>query len=71
MLERFLEKVEFESMEDFKNNYKVKVPENFNFAYDVVDEWARTNPDKPALLWTDENGEAQQYTFADIKQTCK
>lgn len=68
MLEKFLNKVEFESMEDFKSNYKVKVPENFNYAYDVVDEWARTNPDKPALLWTDENGEAQQYTFADIKR---
>ena len=68
MLEKFLEKCEFDSMEDFQKNYRVKVPENFNFAYDVVDEWARTEPDKPALLWTDEHGEECQYTFADIKR---
>ena len=49
-------------------NFKVNVPENFNFGYDVVDEWARTNPDKPALLWTNEQGEKIQFTFADIKR---
>ena len=54
-------------MEDFLQNYKVNVPENFNFAYDVVDEWARIAPEKPALLWTDEHGTARQYTFADMK----
>lgn len=68
MLEKFLEKCEFESMADFKRNYKVKVPENFNFAYDVVDEWARTKPEKPALLWTDENGTERQFSFADMKE---
>lgn len=54
-------------MDDFKRNYKVLVPENFNFAYDVVDEWARTNPDKPALLWTNEEGVERQFTFKDMK----
>ncbi|MDE7413095.1 MAG: AMP-binding protein [Muribaculaceae bacterium] len=67
MLEKFLEKCEFESMDDFKRNYKVKVPENFNFAYDVVDEWARISPDKPALLWTNEQGVERQYSFAEMK----
>ena len=67
MLEKFLEKSNFESMEDFRLNYKVKVPDNFNFAYDVVDEWARIAPGKPALLWTDEYGTEHQFTFSDIK----
>lgn len=67
MLERFLEKCEFDSLEDFQNNFKVKVPENFNFAYDVVDKWAEEAPDKPALLWTNEFGEEIQFTFHDMK----
>ena len=68
MLEKFLNKTKFDSYEDFMQNFKVNVPENFNFGYDVVDEWARTNPDKPALLWTNEQGEKIQFTFADIKR---
>lgn len=68
MLERFLKKVNFDSMEDFRQNYEVKVPDNFNFAYDVVDRWAETNPEKPALLWTNDNGEERQFTFKDMKE---
>ena len=49
-------------------NFKVKVPENFNFGYDVVDEWARIEPDKQALLWTNDRGERIDFTFADIKR---
>ena len=43
MLDRFLDKTEFESYEDFMENFHVNVPENFNFAYDVVDTWAEGN----------------------------
>ena len=38
MLEKFLDRIAFESYEDLKANYKVHVPAGFNFAYDVVDE---------------------------------
>ena len=68
MLERFLDKTEFESYEDFLENFHINVPENFNFGYDVIDEWARTNPDKKALLWTNDQGAEIQFTFADIKR---
>lgn len=68
MLEKFLDKTEFDSYEDFMANFHVNVPENFNFGYDVVDEWARIEPGKKALLWTNEEGEAIQFTFADIKR---
>lgn len=40
MLERFLDQTSFTSQEDFIKHFKIKVPENFNFAYDVVDAWA-------------------------------
>lgn len=68
MLERFLDKTEFESYEDFMANFNINVPENFNFGYDVVDEWARIAPDKKALLWTNDRGDERQFTFADIKR---
>ena len=67
MLERFLEKCEFDSLDDFRKNYRVKVPDHFNFAYDVVDRWAEEEPDKPALLWTNDNGEEIQFSFKDMK----
>ena len=68
MLEKFLNKTSFSSQEDFMQNFKVKVPENFNFGYDVVDEWARIQPDKKALCWTNDKGEHIDFTFADIKR---
>lgn len=68
MLEQFLDKTKFESYEDFMANFKVKVPERFNFGYDVVDRWAEAEPDKKALLWTNDRGEERQFTFADIKR---
>lgn len=68
MLERFLEQTTFESQEDFKKNFKIKAPENFNFGYDVVDAWAEKAPQKKALCWTNDQGEHQDFTFAEIKQ---
>ena len=68
MLEKFLDKTDFESYDDFMKNFNIKVPENFNFGYDVVDEWARISPDKKALLWTNDKGDEIQFTFADVKR---
>ena len=68
MLEKFLDKTEFSSYEDFMANFKVNVPENFNFGYDVVDAWAEKAPEKEALLWTNDKGETRHFTFADIKR---
>ena len=67
MLEKYLKQSTFKSQEDFKENLQIRVPENFNFAYDVVDEWARIEPQRKALLWTNDQGKARQFTFADIK----
>ena len=68
MLERFVEQTHFTSQEDFIANFKVKVPENFNFGYDVLDAWAAEQPDKNALLWTNDKGAHIQFTYADLKK---
>lgn len=67
MLEKFLTQTSFTSQEDFIKNLHINVPENFNFAYDVMDEWARIAPDKNALLWTNDQGDMHQFTFGDLK----
>ncbi len=69
MLEKFLPRQDFSSYEDFKANYKVNVPEHFNFAYDVMDEWAAQRPDSPALVWIDDNHEEPvTYTYRQLKE---
>ncbi|MDR2110382.1 MAG: AMP-binding protein [Spirochaetaceae bacterium] len=68
ILSRFCPRIEFDSYEDFYRNYTCHVPETFNFAYDVVDEWARINPEKLALRWTNDTGNMGSYTFGDMKR---
>ena len=67
MIERFLTQTSFTSEEDYRRNLHFKIPENFNFAYDVMDAWAEECPDKLALLWTSERGEEVRATFAELK----
>lgn len=68
MLEKFLPRTHFESYEDFKTNYRVNMPENFNFAYDVVDAWASEAPDKTAMVWCNDAGDERTFSFLDFKQ---
>ena len=68
MLERFVKQTKYTSQEDFIKNFKVEVPENFNFGYDIVDAWAEEQPDKNAILWTNDQGLEHQYTFAELKE---
>ena len=68
MLERFVKQTKYTSQEDFRKNFKIEVPENFNFGYDVVDAWAATQPDKKAILWTNDQGLEHQYTYAELKE---
>jgi len=67
MVEKYLERTEFTSYEDFIENYSVRVPQNFNFVYDIVDEYAKSEPDKKAMVWCNDSGEERTFTFADMK----
>lgn len=67
MIEKFLSKTSFTSQEDFIENLKINVPDSFNFGYDVVDAWATEQPEKPALMWTNDKGEHRQFTFGEMK----
>lgn len=49
-------------------NMRFNVPDHFNFAYDVMDAWAREAPDKVALLWTSDTYPERRITFAGLKR---
>lgn len=66
ILKKYCPRIEFDYYEDFYDNFRIDVPEVFNFGFDVVDEWARVEPDKRALLWCDDHGEEITFTFTDI-----
>ncbi|KGK98671.1 acetyl-CoA synthetase [Methanococcoides methylutens] len=66
-LEEYVSRTEFESYDDYKENFKIKIPDNFNFAYDIVDRYAKEQPEKRALVWCDDDGEELIYNFRDLK----
>jgi len=68
MVERFLKQTHFESVEDYNKNLEFIIPENFNFAYDVMDVWAEEAPEKLAILWTNDQGEEIRTTFGELKK---
>lgn len=57
-------------MQDYEEeyaNFRLEVPEFFNFGFDVTDRWAEDRT-KLALITVDESGEgSEQHTFWDLK----
>ena len=68
MLEKYIGRVKFDSYEDFKKNYKLNCPDDFNFGFDIVDGWAEVEPEKRALVWCNDAGEERIFTFTDVKK---
>ena len=66
MIEKFI-KGRYNSYEDFVKNFKIAVPAHFNFAYDVAEEFARTDPDKTALVWCNDKGQEAAFTFGQLE----
>jgi len=67
LLQKYLPKTEFNSYEDYYHNFSVTIPENFNFAYDVIDVLAAEKGGERALVWCDEKGAEAVFTYAQIK----
>ena len=66
LFEKYVRK-DYADYEDFYKNYKLEIPENFNFAYDCIDELAKKSPNKLAMRWTNVAGEKRDFTFAEMK----
>ena len=67
LLNKFLPKTDFKSYDDFLENFELNIPDNFNFAFDVVDYIADREPERKALIWTD--GDIDKViTFKELKE---
>ncbi|HNW86978.1 MAG TPA: AMP-binding protein [Candidatus Limiplasma sp.] len=60
--------VQYATYDDFNKRFHIRRPESFNFAYDVADRIALEEPDRTAVLWTDETGACIRYTFGMLKE---
>ena len=67
-IKRFLKKEKFDNYDDYVQNAVVNVPENFNFAYDVIDVMATQTPDKVAVLWVNDSGDKKTITFKMLSE---
>jgi acetyl-CoA synthetase len=67
LLKQFVNRTEFASYEDFRDQLEIRVPENFNFAYDVVDAYAKSEPARRALVWCNDEGVEKTVNFAELK----
>lgn len=57
------------NMPDYDDTYarfRIDVPEHFNFAFDIVDRWAKRDRNKLAMIWTNQKGDEKKYTFWDL-----
>jgi acetyl-CoA synthetase len=68
MLSNYLLRQDYNSYEDLYENFKIETPDSFNYAYDVVDKLAETDPDRLAMVWCDDNGGEEFFTFAQMKE---
>ncbi len=56
---------------DLVRDFRWDIPETFNFATDVVDQWAAER-DGIALVWENAGGETAEYRFSDIaRRSCR
>ncbi|MFH0968804.1 MAG: AMP-binding protein, partial [Methanobacteriota archaeon] len=57
-----------QNYEETYRNFRIEVPEYFNFGFDVVDAWAKKDRNKIAMIWTNQQGAEKIYTFRDISR---
>jgi len=59
---------DYVTLDDLQKNYKVTAPDNFNYAFDCLDEMAAETPDRLAMLWLANDGEEMRFTFEEMRR---
>ncbi|NMB79072.1 MAG: AMP-binding protein, partial [Methanomicrobiales archaeon] len=52
--------------DEMYRNFRIDVPEYFNFGFDVIDAWANKDRNKLAMIWVNQEGVEKRYTFWDL-----
>jgi len=61
----------FSSYQQAYDGFVWERPEYYNFATDVIDKWAKQDPNKQAIFWVDDEGNKQTRTFQEISSNSK
>ena len=54
------------SYDETYKNFRIDVPEYFNFGFDVIDAWANKDRNKLAMIWVNQDGVEEKFTFWDL-----
>ncbi|WP_048145907.1 AMP-binding protein [Methanosphaerula palustris] len=49
--------------DEARANFRIDVPEYFNFGFDVIDAWAKEDRNRLAMIWVDQKGNEKTFTF--------
>ena len=49
------------------DTFRWEIPDHYNIGVDICDKWAH-QPDRLALIYEDDAGRTQRYTFLDLKR---
>lgn len=55
------------SYEEVVAKFRWEIPQHYNIGVDICDKWAR-QPDRLALIYENESGKVEKYTFQDLKR---
>ena len=50
------------------NHFEFTNKDDFNFSYDVIDEIAKREPNRRALVWCNVEGEEKQFTYGELSK---
>ncbi|WP_417680688.1 acyl-CoA synthetase [Roseibium sp.] len=59
---------EASTYEELASRFSWDIPDAFNIGTAVCDAWADREPDREALVFAEEGGEATSYSYADLKR---
>lgn len=48
--------------------FGIKYPDNFNYAYDIIDKYGEMEPNRRALMWVDLQGNEKLLTYGDLSR---
>ncbi|MCL2697167.1 MAG: AMP-binding protein [Oscillospiraceae bacterium] len=50
------------------SKFKINAPDDFNFAYDIIDKYGELEPDARALVYTNPKGDERTFTFGQLSK---
>ncbi len=66
LVREFIGDINCDTYDELASRFAIQIPENFNFAYDIVDRYAEEVPGKEALVWCDDTGEEHFFSYNDL-----